>query len=63
MKCIDEVPAAELKGKRVLVRAGLDVSLDKDGEVIDLLRAKSVPYHRISQRRRCKSDYLVAHRS
>src|SRR3990167_9225597 len=38
MKCIDEVPAGELKGKRVLVRAGLDVSLDKDGEVIDLLR-------------------------
>ncbi len=40
MKCIDEVPAAELKGKRVLVRAGLDVSLDKDGEVIDLLRVQ-----------------------
>ena len=40
MKCIDEVPASELKGKRVLVRAGLDVSLDKDGEVIDLLRVQ-----------------------
>src|SRR3989338_7135515 len=44
MKCIDEVPASELKGKRVLLRAGLDVSLDKNGEVIDLLRVeKSCP--------------------
>ena len=40
MKCIDELSANELKGKRVLVRAGLDVSLDKDGEVIDLLRVQ-----------------------
>src|SRR3989344_1604136 len=40
MKCIDELSREELKGKRVLVRAGLDVSLDKDGEVIDLLRVK-----------------------
>ncbi len=44
MKCIDELPAADLKGKRVLVRAGLDVSLDKNGDVIDLLRVqKSCP--------------------
>src|SRR3989338_10408640 len=44
MKCIDEVPAGELRGKRVLVSAGLDVSLDKEGEVIDLLRVqKSCP--------------------
>ena len=44
MKCIDEIPAGELKGKRVLVRAGLDVSLDKSGAVIDLLRVeKSCP--------------------
>lgn len=44
MKCVDEIPASELKGKRVLVRAGLDVSLDKNGEVIDLLRVqKSCP--------------------
>jgi len=40
MKCINELSANELKGKRVLVRAGLDVSLDKDGEVIDLLRVQ-----------------------
>ena len=44
MKCIDEIPAGELRGKRVLVRAGLDVSLDKNGEAIDLLRIeKSCP--------------------
>ena len=62
MKCIDEVPAAELKGKRVLVRAGLDVSLDKDGEVIDLCAQKrALPSH--ISKTRCKSDYLVAHRS
>ena len=40
MKCINELSANELKGKRVLVRAGLDGSLDKDGEVIDLLRVQ-----------------------
>lgn len=38
MKCITEIPASELKGKRVLVRAGFDVSLDSNGEVIDVLR-------------------------
>ncbi|MDP3645920.1 MAG: phosphoglycerate kinase [bacterium] len=38
MRCIDEVSPADLKGKRVLVRAGLDVSLDQSGEVIDVLR-------------------------
>ena len=38
MKCIDEVPAAELKGKRVLVRAGLDLPLNADGEVADVFR-------------------------
>ena len=44
MRCIDELPESELRGKRVLVRAGLDVSLDKEGEVIDLLRVqKSCP--------------------
>jgi phosphoglycerate kinase len=40
MKCIDEVPASELKGKRVLVRAGLDLSLDNQGNVSDLFRVK-----------------------
>ena len=40
MRCIDEVPAADLKGKRVLVRAGLDLSLDKNGEAIDELRVQ-----------------------
>ena len=40
MKCIDEVPASELKGKYVLVRAGLDVPLDAHGDVADLFRVK-----------------------
>jgi 3-phosphoglycerate kinase len=43
MRCIDEVPASELKGKRVLVRAGLDLSLDKNGEAIDELRLQRAP--------------------
>lgn len=38
MKCIDEIPKGELKGKRVLVRAGLDLSLDETGEVSDVFR-------------------------
>lgn len=40
MKCIDEVPASELSGKRVIVRAGLDLSLDSAGRVSDLFRVK-----------------------
>ncbi|MFA7310124.1 MAG: phosphoglycerate kinase, partial [Candidatus Paceibacterota bacterium] len=38
MKCIDELPASELKGKRVLVRAGLDLPLDVNGDVADVFR-------------------------
>lgn len=40
MKCIDELPASEWKGKKVLVRAGLDLPLGKDGEVSDMFRVK-----------------------
>jgi phosphoglycerate kinase len=40
MNYISDVPAAELKGKRVLVRAGLDVPLDKSGNVSDKFRIK-----------------------
>src|SRR3989344_4372994 len=44
MKCIDELSAAELNGKRVLVRAGLDLSLDTNGEVSDMFRVvKAIP--------------------
>lgn len=39
-KCIDEIPAEELRGTRVLVRAGFDVPLDDKGEVADLFRVK-----------------------
>lgn len=38
MKCIDEVPAAELKGKRVLLRSDFNVPLGKDAEVADAFR-------------------------
>lgn len=40
MKYIDDVATAELRGKRVLVRAGLDVPLDKQGEVSDIFRIR-----------------------
>ncbi len=40
MKYIDELSAGELRGKRVLVRAGLDVPLDAMGAVADLFRVK-----------------------
>lgn len=39
-KCIDEIPKEELRGKRVLVRAGFDLPLDERGEVTDLFRVK-----------------------
>lgn len=38
MKCIDE--AADVAGKYVIVRAGLDVPLDSHGEVSDLFRVQ-----------------------
>jgi phosphoglycerate kinase len=40
MKCIDEIPAGELKGKRVLVRAGFDLPLDTKGDVSDMFRVR-----------------------
>lgn len=40
MRCIDELTPEELKGKYVLVRAGLDVPLDAKGEVADMFRVK-----------------------
>jgi phosphoglycerate kinase len=40
MKYITDVAMSELSGKRVLVRAGLDVPLDKNGEVADIFRIK-----------------------
>jgi phosphoglycerate kinase len=40
MRCIDEIPAEKLRGKRVLVRAGLDLPLGSDGEVTDTFRVK-----------------------
>ncbi len=40
MRCIDQVPREELRGKKVLVRAGFDLSLNEEGEVNDLFRVK-----------------------
>src|SRR3989338_6635060 len=34
MRCIDEIPAGELKGKRVLVRSDFNVPMGADGEVV-----------------------------
>ncbi len=39
MRSIDTVPREELRGKRVIVRAGLDLPVEK-GEVTDLFRVK-----------------------
>ena len=44
MKSIDELPAAELKGKRILVRTGMDLPVDEHGTVKDQFRLeKSLP--------------------
>ncbi len=40
MKCIDEVPAADLKGKRVLVRSDFNLPIGKNGAVADIFRLK-----------------------
>ncbi len=40
MKCINEIPAGDLKGKRVLLRAGLDLPLNDKGQVSDIFRLK-----------------------
>lgn len=38
--CIDQLKVEELRGKRVLVRAGFDVPLNDQGEVADLFRVQ-----------------------
>jgi phosphoglycerate kinase len=40
MKCIDEVPVSELKGKRVVLRADFNVPLDNNGKASDVFRLK-----------------------
>lgn len=39
MRCIDEIPAGDLKGKRVLVRCDFNVPMNA-GEVVDIFRLK-----------------------
>ena len=41
MKCIDEVRASELKGKRVIVRADFNVPLDDNLNITDDIRIRS----------------------
>lgn len=40
MKCIDELSPQKLQGKYVIVRGGLDVPLNSQGEVADLFRVQ-----------------------
>jgi phosphoglycerate kinase len=40
MRCIDEVPDSELKGKRAIVRSDFNVPLDAQGKVADVFRLK-----------------------
>jgi phosphoglycerate kinase len=40
MKCIDEVPAGELRSKRIIVRADFNVPLDSAGKASDIFRLK-----------------------
>lgn len=40
MKCIDEIPVSEIKGKRVLVRSDLNLPLNAKGDVSDIFRLK-----------------------
>jgi phosphoglycerate kinase len=40
MQCIDQIPRETLRGKKVLVRTGLDLPVDDKGEVSDLYRLK-----------------------
>ncbi len=40
MRCIDEISASELKGKRVLLRADFNLPLDESGEVAGIFRLK-----------------------
>ncbi len=40
MKCIDEIPAGELKGKRVFLRTIVNLPLNSDGSVGDVFRLK-----------------------
>ncbi|MDZ4227604.1 MAG: phosphoglycerate kinase, partial [Patescibacteria group bacterium] len=40
MKCIDEIPRGELRGKRIFVRSDFNLPLGASGEVSDLFRLK-----------------------
>ncbi len=40
MKCIDEIPVGELKGKRVVMRSDFNVPFDAHGNVSDIFRLK-----------------------
>jgi phosphoglycerate kinase len=61
MKCIDELTDADLKGKYVLVRAGLDVPLDDKGNVADVYRVKRSAETLILLRERGARTIILSH--
>jgi phosphoglycerate kinase len=61
MKYIDDVPAAELAGAYVLVRAGLDVPLDAGGNVADLFRIERAAQTLVFLRERGAKTIILSH--
>ncbi|MBI5003765.1 phosphoglycerate kinase [Candidatus Kaiserbacteria bacterium] len=61
MKYITDVPAEELDGKYVLLRAGLDVPLDKHGDVADLFRVERAAQTILHLRERGAKVIVISH--
>ncbi|MCR4325686.1 MAG: phosphoglycerate kinase [Patescibacteria group bacterium] len=40
MKCVDEIPREELRGKRVFLRTALNLPVNEDGTIADIFRLK-----------------------
>ncbi len=59
MKCIDEIPAEQLRGKRVFLRTSLNLPIAADGSVGDVFRLKrALPT--ISYLVRCGAKVIIA---
>jgi phosphoglycerate kinase len=61
MKYITDIPASDLAGKYVLVRAGLDVPLDEHGDVADLFRVRRAAETLIYLRERGAKIIVLSH--
>lgn len=61
MRYIDDVPATDLAGKYVLVRAGLDVPLDASGDVADLFRIERAAATPLFLRERGAKTIILSH--